>query len=160
MNKIKSRKKSGFTLIEMVVVIAIVVIIAAIAIPQALKAINKSKAATDVANARTYAGEIMNKIANGESINSEITEAKITNEIIGTEPAKSKLLKDGEFYYKLIKQGDKTGKDKDDKDIIAKEDTIAIYIKTDETGSGADKKSVYEEIYPNTKGDWAKYVKQ
>ncbi|MEG2338442.1 MAG: prepilin-type N-terminal cleavage/methylation domain-containing protein, partial [Clostridium sp.] len=72
--KLKKRRK-GFTLIEMVVVIAIVVIIAAIAIPQALKAINKSKASTDIANARTVAGEVMTKVADGSAIADAITAA-------------------------------------------------------------------------------------
>ncbi|KMT21284.1 prepilin-type N-terminal cleavage/methylation domain-containing protein [Clostridium cylindrosporum] len=66
MKNLRKRKKGGFTLIEMVVVIAIVVIIAAIAIPQALKAVNKSRASTDIANARAYAGQIMNRIANDD----------------------------------------------------------------------------------------------
>ena len=96
MNKLKKRKKSGFTLIEMVVVIAIVVIVAAIAIPQALKAVNKAKASTDVANARTYAGEIMNKVANGEDI-------KDTTAALPIEGAAESKLKKGEtFFYELV----------------------------------------------------------
>lgn len=112
MEKLRKKRKKGFTLIEMVVVIAIVVVIAAIAIPQALKAINKSKAATDIANARTYAGEIMNKIANNEISADDLKDA--STEITKTDPAgftmdvaKSKLLKDGVFKYKYDKANDK-----------------------------------------------------
>lgn len=108
MNKLKKRKKSGFTLIEMVVVIAIVVIVAAIAIPQALKAVNKAKASTDVANARTYAGEIMNKVANGDITGDTTTKTAIDG------AAESKLVKGGKFSYEL------------------KDDKITIYIGDEE----------------------------
>ena len=130
MNKLKKRKKSGFTLIEMVVVIAIVVIVAAIAIPQALKAVNKAKASTDVANARTYAGQIMNKVADGEELEAK-TKTLIDDKVIGSEPAESKLKKNGNFYYTLV------------------DDKITIYI-----GSDSDSK----EVYPTADPDWAKYV--
>ena len=95
MNKLKKRKKPGFTLIEMVVVIAIVVIVAAIAIPQALKAVNKAKASTDIANARTYAGEIMNRVADGEDIKDTTAALPIAD------AAESKLKKGEKFFYEL-----------------------------------------------------------
>lgn len=105
MNKIKKRKKGGFTLIEMVVVIAIVVIIAAIAIPQALKAINKSRASTDIANARTYAGEIMTKVADGTIKFEAKAVTKLTKDDptgFNIDPANPKLV-DGDFYYEFKK---------------------------------------------------------
>ncbi|MEG0371126.1 MAG: prepilin-type N-terminal cleavage/methylation domain-containing protein [Clostridium sp.] len=140
MNKLKKRKKGGFTLIEMVVVIAIVVIIAAIAIPQALKAINKSKASTDIANARTYAGQIMAKVANGDIQVDNLkgdatTPAELTDSTpvdFGLTVATPKLLKEGKFYYAYDK---------------VKEE-ITIYVIE-------DKKK--ELIYPSVAG--AEYIK-
>mgnify|MGYP002477333342 CR=1 FL=1 len=46
------KKQEGFTLIELIIVIAILAIIAAIAIPNILGAIDNSRKATDVANAK------------------------------------------------------------------------------------------------------------
>lgn len=62
------KKKKGFTLIEMVVVIAIIAIIAGIAIPQAFKSLNKSKATADIANAKTIANAITQGLSEEEPL--------------------------------------------------------------------------------------------
>ena len=49
--------KKGFTLIEMLVVIAIIAILVAIVIPTVTNATEKAKEATDVANIRSYVAE-------------------------------------------------------------------------------------------------------
>ncbi|MEG0006262.1 MAG: prepilin-type N-terminal cleavage/methylation domain-containing protein [Clostridium sp.] len=163
MNKLKKRRK-GFTLIEMVVVIAIVVIIAAIAIPQALKAINKSKASTDVANARTYSGEIMSKVANSEIVFGDgtgTTKAKngTVVSLLGN-AAEGKLVK-GTFYYKVMLAGDtytvKETVDNVEKDVTKKvsEDTIFISISPTGTNNFVEANM----IYPTASGEWANYVK-
>lgn len=57
-NKLKNRK--GFTLMEMLIVVAIIAILVAIAIPTFNNAMAKSRAATDLANIRSgYAAAIM-----------------------------------------------------------------------------------------------------
>ncbi|MEG0006263.1 MAG: prepilin-type N-terminal cleavage/methylation domain-containing protein [Clostridium sp.] len=135
MNKLKKRRK-GFTLIEMVVVIAIVVIIAAIAIPQALKAINKSKASTDVANARTYAGELMSKVANGEIPFPTTTPGADTD----VPNAATPKLKGEKFQYQF---------DKENGNEIVK---IKV-TKADSAGAGT------VVIYPTAASPWSDYVK-
>lgn len=62
------KKKKGFTLIEMVVVIAIIAILAGIAIPQGLKSINKAKATTDIANAKNIATAINQWVSEGKEL--------------------------------------------------------------------------------------------
>lgn len=53
MNKMmKLRNKKGFTLMEMLIVVAIIAVLVAIAIPTFSGALTKSKEATDVANIR------------------------------------------------------------------------------------------------------------
>ena len=62
--------RKGFTLIEMLVVIAIIAILVAIIIPTVSSAIAKAKAATDAANLRTILG-----IANVELVDEEVNVA-------------------------------------------------------------------------------------
>lgn len=137
------KRKKGFTLIEMVVVIAIIVIIASIAIPQALKAINKSKASTDLANARTYAGQIMSRIANNDMEIDELpvgNKSPIKEEHIGMKPTSSSLKKGKEFEILFSKGTDGTG------NVKGTEDSLKIYIGDIE---------VYPEV--ETGSDWARY---
>lgn len=49
----KFTNKKGFTLMEMLIVVAIIAVLIAIAIPTFSSALNKSKAATDLANIRS-----------------------------------------------------------------------------------------------------------
>ena len=54
----KLHSKKGFTLIEMLVVIAIIAILVAVIVPTVTTATAKAKAATDAANLRAVAAEI------------------------------------------------------------------------------------------------------
>lgn len=62
----KMKKSKGFTLIEMLVVIAIIAILVAIIIPTVSNANTKAKAAADAANARSLKAEIVTKILTGD----------------------------------------------------------------------------------------------
>lgn len=55
----KLKNKKGFTLMEMLIVIAIIVILLAIAIPSFNNSLNKAKTAADEANVRSYYAEVM-----------------------------------------------------------------------------------------------------
>ena len=55
----KLKSKKGFTLMEMLIVIAIIVILLAIAIPSFNNSLNKAKTVADEANVRSYYAEIM-----------------------------------------------------------------------------------------------------
>ena len=55
------RSKKGFTLIEMLVVIAIIAVLVSIIVPTVSTATNKAKAATDAANLRSILG-VMNTV--------------------------------------------------------------------------------------------------
>ena len=50
----KQKKESGFTLIEMLIVVAIIAVIVAIAIPTMSNSLHKAKTAADMANVRAY----------------------------------------------------------------------------------------------------------
>lgn len=69
-NKLKNRK--GFTLMEMLIVVAIIAILVAIAIPTFNNAMAKSRAATDLANIRSgYAAAIVRAMT--ENITTDTT---------------------------------------------------------------------------------------
>ena len=88
----KLSNKKGFTLMEMLIVVAIIAVLVAIAIPTFNGALNKARVATDAANIRAaYAEasvEYLNGIANGTA---EPTVADKTVETTGTTDAKIKI---------------------------------------------------------------------
>ncbi|ADQ45715.1 hypothetical protein Calkro_0835 [Caldicellulosiruptor kronotskyensis 2002] len=103
-------KHKGFTLIEMVIVVAIIAILIAIAVPQVLKQINKSKIEADKANAKNIATAIQQWVSEGNVLNDQADWKVIQNndpvntgngivDYLGSGLPKTKL-KNGDFYYK------------------------------------------------------------
>jgi len=64
-----NKKNKGFTLIEMVVVMAIIAVLIAIAVPQVLRLINKSKVTADLSSAKAIATQIQQYMADGGNVN-------------------------------------------------------------------------------------------
>ena len=64
----KLTNKKGFTLIEMLVVIAIIAILVAIIIPVVSSATEKAAAATDAANMRSFKAEIVTKYLSNDGV--------------------------------------------------------------------------------------------
>ena len=67
--------KKGFTLIEMLVVIAIIAVLVSIVIPTINSSTAKAKAAADAANLRTVLGQLNVFVASGEKSVQEIIDA-------------------------------------------------------------------------------------
>ncbi|PKM96175.1 MAG: hypothetical protein CVU84_00200 [Firmicutes bacterium HGW-Firmicutes-1] len=63
------RNEKGFTLIELIIVIAILAIIAAVAIPNILKAVDNSRRTTDVTEAKMIADAANQILAKNEASN-------------------------------------------------------------------------------------------
>ena len=72
-----SRKKKGFTLIEMLVVIAIIAILVAIVVPTVNNSTVKARAAADAANLRTVLGLLNVDVVNGEKTVQEIIDSSL-----------------------------------------------------------------------------------
>ena len=68
----KKYNRRGFTLIEMLVVIAIIAVLVAIVVPTVSHATKKAQAATDAANLRTILGMLNTEVINGDSTVDEV----------------------------------------------------------------------------------------
>ena len=99
----KKRNQKGFTIMEMLIVVAIIAVLVAIAIPTFNSALTKSKEAADVANIRAaYAEMMMDYMMD----NKQLTADQIKDKI-GTLNSKN-LLNCGERHNYL--QGNKVRK--------------------------------------------------
>ena len=65
------RNKKGFTLIEMLVVIAIIAVLVSIVIPTVSASTTKAKAATDAANLRAVMGQLNGVLATANEMSEE-----------------------------------------------------------------------------------------
>lgn len=74
----KKRNQKGFTIMEMLIVVAIIAVLVAIAIPTFNSALTKSKEAADVANIRAaYAEMMMDYMMDGTKLTTEEIKKKI-----------------------------------------------------------------------------------
>lgn len=69
------RNKKGFTLIEMLVVIAIIAVMVSIIVPTVSDATKKARAATDAANLRTVLGQLNAYVVTGDKTVQEVIDA-------------------------------------------------------------------------------------
>ena len=90
LKKLKKNKK-GFTLAELLIVVAIVGVLVAISIPIFTSQLEKAREATDAANIRSAYAEISADAITGEEIKTAKTEGKIT--------INASTEKDGETTY-------------------------------------------------------------
>ena len=77
--KKQNKKKKGFTLIELIIVIAIIAILAAIAIPNFLSIQRKAKVKADIASAKTVYDATSALIAEGKIVPGTIDTANLAN---------------------------------------------------------------------------------
>lgn len=76
---LKMRNKKGFTLMELLIVVAIIAILAAIAIPTFASSLQKAEDAADQANARSlYAAVVLNDMTDGAAAPAATTTSPIT----------------------------------------------------------------------------------
>jgi len=89
--------KKGFTLMEMLIVIAIIAILIAIAIPTFTAALEKSRQKTDLANARALKSLVVSQYMSAESTPGSSIDVKATiDALTDTNKATFYLNKDGQ----------------------------------------------------------------
>ena len=118
--KVVNKKKKGFTLIELIIVIAIIAILATIAIPKFATIRKNANITTDIANAKNIHSIVAQGIANEKiSATTSLTSADdaIKNSI-DADQVKSKV--SGNAFRVVVTDGDIKvyGGTDDDKDIV------------------------------------------
>lgn len=74
----KEMNNKGFSLVELIIVIAIMAVLMGVLAPQYLKYVKKSKVSTDITNAEQIATAVNAEIADGASTNIKITSGTAT----------------------------------------------------------------------------------
>ena len=91
---INNNKRKGFTIMEMLIVVAIIAILAAIAIPVFSSSLHKARVAADIANVRAYYAELQTDYLLTGEYRDDITdnwETSITDTIVHSDGTETKL---------------------------------------------------------------------
>ncbi|MDZ5130630.1 prepilin-type N-terminal cleavage/methylation domain-containing protein [Clostridium perfringens] len=138
----QNKKKKGFTLIELIIVIAIIAILAAIAIPNFLSIQRKARVKADIASAKTIYDATSALVAEGKIIPG--TELNTVTEI-ETSPNSNNYVKDIQGYLQTIPKPKSIDGGVFAVEVSGSEQApdIKVYIKS---------KSQNYLVYPNGKG--------
>lgn len=110
-----TKKKKGFTLVELIIVIAIIAILAAMAIPKFSAVRTDAKVSNDVAGAKNIQSQIAIDIANNNitvPTADPTTASPVSDDILGKldgkigSAKKAEAIASATFKYKVMKNGD------------------------------------------------------
>lgn len=131
------RNKKGFTLIEMLVVVAIIAVLAAIAIPTVTSSTAKAKAAADAANLRSAMAEANIYML---SENLEVAEKTFTKDEVSLVETESKQDKDCKLEVTMDDDGKITAEFKSDSKTITLQECLEKAGETSDAGSNEENK--------------------
>lgn len=104
----KKRNNKGFSLVELIIVIAIMAVLVGVLAPQFLGYVKKSKRSTDIKNAQEIASELAIKIAETETTGTVTDEVENWSVIptsgdisISSVPQVKAAVTNGQFVYKI-----------------------------------------------------------
>ena len=130
--------KKGFTLIEMLVVIAIIAILVAIVIPVVGSSTSKAQAATDAANLRSAQAALQIAVLNGGVEADDAGTADEYEDLTGSKAPVCKTDKTWEFKYTITETGTVT--------VMFNDQTIADFAATaGDEATDADEEEEEEE---------------
>lgn len=124
-NELLKKKKKGFTLVELIIVIAIIAILVAIAIPKFGQITKKSNITADIATAKNLSGIAAQAVADDQTLlgtdtGTPTTKTKILEKVDGGTMPKTKTT-NTEFAVTISSNGD----------IKVTDGTNEVYPKTD-----------------------------
>lgn len=136
----KRRNNKGFSLVELIIVIAIMAILAGILAPQFIKYIKKSRVSTDIQNAQQMATALSAEFADTERT-TEVTEQTVSSD--GTAKWDGSEASSTERTQKDVFGG------------VPKVKAANVSFKYSVTKEGVvTVKAGDTELYPNVSGDW------
>lgn len=106
MKRTNENKNKGFSLVELIVVIAIMIVLVAVLAPVFTKYVEQSRRATDVQNANAIAEAVLVDAADGtiSADETKVVSEGVPTSIKSTPTAKGDAVKkDGSFVYKYTK---------------------------------------------------------
>lgn len=106
----KKKNNKGFSLVELIVVIAIMAVLIGVIAPQFLGYTEKAKRSTDIQNAQSIAAQIEVMIAENDRVKATEDWVKIDagDAVYKIENAPKPKLKRGDFLYKVDDKGNVT----------------------------------------------------
>ncbi len=147
----KKMNNKGFSMVELIIVIAIMAILAGAIAPTLIKYVNKSRMSSDVSNAQTIATSVQSALAN-QAANDDFQTTVTTN--TGKYDGKVSAIGSGAFMTELTGILGNVPSVKYTKGL---ESSPAYYVQIESGGTSADKVRVYVknssggeiELYPN-----------
>ncbi len=135
----KMRNKKGFTLMEMLIVIAIIAILIAIAIPTFSSTLKKAKLAADEANVRAAYAEYVIKYMTGEITEYPAEDAVFTGDpVAAAENEKLVLLYFPDNIEWVPEPAEEGKKDALLEVTYTDEGTVLLHLKTQDTNPNSD----------------------